>query len=50
MSTNTAKAKVVEHTAAKYDDTDDPEIHVSSAQVPKFRLKPKHERGTYTYS
>ena len=46
MSTNTAKAKVVEHTAAKYDETDDPETQMSSAQVPKFRLKPKHEHGT----
>ena len=47
MSTTTTKAKVVEHTAAKYDDTDNPVTHLSSAQVPKFCLKPKNEQGTH---
>ena len=45
MST-TANAKVVEHTAARYDDTDtDPQTHMPSEKVPKFRLKPKNEHA-----
>ena len=42
-----AKAKVVEHKVAEYETTDNPETHMSSAEVPKFCLKPKNERSTY---
>ena len=41
-----AKAKVVEHKVAGYEVTDNPETHMPSPEVPKFCLKPKHERST----
>ena len=44
------KAKVVEHKVGDYDVTDNPETHMQSAIVPKFCLRPKHEKGTYVHS
>ena len=47
MSKTAANAKVVEHTVASYDATDDPETHMpSTKKLPKFRLKPKNEQST----
>ena len=43
-----AKARVVEHIVARYEDVDNPETHMPYAKVPdEFCLKPKYERGTY---
>ena len=39
------KARVVEHTVASYDVTDNPETHEKSANVPEFRLHPKSKKG-----
>ena len=50
-ATETAvNAKVVEHKVAEYEATDNPETHMLSAEVPKFCLKPKNERSTYSYT
>ena len=41
-----AKARIVEHIVAKYEEVDNPETHVPYAKVPdEFCLKPKYERG-----
>ena len=46
MSKTAANGKVVEHAVASYDATDDPETHMPTEKLPKFRLKPKNERST----
>ena len=43
-----AKAKVVEHVVARYEEVDNPETHMPSPKkVPEFCLKPKFERGKF---
>ena len=41
-----AKARIVDHIVASYEDVDNPETHLPYAKVPdEFCLKPKYERG-----
>ena len=43
-----AKAKVVEHVVARYEEVDNPETHMPSPKkVTEFCLKPKYERSKF---
>ena len=40
-----AAARVVQHRTTSYDATEHAQTNLPSAQLPKFALKPKHEKG-----